>query len=108
MKAIVIQEYGGNEVLRYVDVDRPEPEAGEVLVRVMAAGVNPVDWKIRGGAGQRMGLVLPIRLGGEISGTIEQVGAGVDSLAVGDAVYGIIGSGGFAEYAIAPAAHLVR
>jgi len=72
-----------------------------VLVKVHAAGVNPVDWKIRGGAGQRMGMTLPIHLGGEIAGTIEKLGDGVDGFKEGDAVYGRINSGGFAEYAIA-------
>ena len=108
MKAVVIDGYGNNDVVRHADVDRPEPRAGEVLVRVHAAGVNPVDWKIRGGAGQRMGMTLPIRLGGEIAGTVEELGDGVRSFEVGDAVYGIIKSGGFAEYAVAPAADMAR
>ena len=108
MKAVVINEYGDNSVVRHVDVDRPEPQAGEVLVKIHAAGVNPVDWKIRGGAGQRMGLTLPIHLGGEIAGTIEKLGEGVSGLEKGDAVYGIIKTGGFAEYAVASAADMAR
>lgn len=108
MKAIVIDEYGGNDVVRYTHVATPQPGAGEVLVRIEAAGVNPIDWKIRNGAGQRMGMVLPIHLGGEISGTVEQLGEGVGDFAQGDAVYGIIASGGFAEYAVARAADLTR
>ncbi len=108
MKAVVINEYGDNSVVRYADVDRPEPQAGEVLVKVHAAGVNPVDWKIRGGAGQRMGLTLPIHLGGEIAGTVERLGEGVSGLEEGDAVYGIIKTGGFAEYAVALAADMAR
>ncbi len=106
MKAVLINEYGDNDVVQYVDVERPEPKAGEVLVKVHAAGVNPVDWKIRGGMGQRLGLALPLVLGGEIAGIIEKVGGGVDGAhgwQEGDAVYGIIKSGGFAEYAIAKA-----
>lgn len=103
MKAVVINEYGDNDVIEYVDVDRPEPDAREVLVKVHAAGVNPVDWKIRGGLGQRLGMSLPIHLGGEIAGTVETLGEGVSEFQVGDAVYGIIGSGGFAEYALANA-----
>ncbi len=106
MKAVVINAYGGNEVVRLEDVERPTPESGEVLVRVEAAGVNPVDWKIRNGAGARMGLSLPIHLGGEIAGTVEAVGDNVDGFRVGDAVFGIIGVGGFAEFAIAKAADL--
>lgn len=108
MKAVVINEYGGNDVVRCTDVERPEPRAGEVLVRVHAAGVNPVDWKIRSGAGQRMGMALPIHLGSEIAGTVEKLGGGVDGLEKGDAVYGIIKSGGFAEYVVAPAADMAR
>lgn len=108
MKAVVINEYGDNSVVRYADVDRPEPQAGEVLVKVYAAGVNPVDWKIRGGAGQRMGLALPIHLGGEIAGTVEKLGEGVSGLEEGDAIYGIIKTGGFAEYAVAKAADMAR
>lgn len=101
MKAIVIKEYGNNDVLSYADVEHPEPEADEVLVKVRVAGVNPVDWKIRNGLGERLGLKLPIMLGGEIAGTIERIGADVRGFKEGDAVYGIIPFGGFAEYAIA-------
>lgn len=108
MKAVVINEYGDNNVVQYTDVDRPEPQAGEVLVKVHAAGVNPVDWKIRGGAGQRMGMTLPIHLGSEITGTVEKLGGGVNGFKEGDAIYGIIKSGGFAEYAMASAADMVR
>ena len=107
MKAVLINEYGDNGVVQYNDVDRPDPQAGEVLVKVQAAGVNPVDWKIRSGAGQRMGLTLPIHLGGEITGTVEKLGDGVTGIEEGDAVYGIIKTGGFAEYAVAKAADMV-
>lgn len=62
MKAIIINEYGDNHVAQLVDAVRPDPRAGEVLVKVHAAGVNPLDWKIRDGAGQRMGMTLPIGL----------------------------------------------
>ena len=103
MKAIIINEYGDNQVVQLVDAVRPEPRAGELLVRVHAAGVNPLDWKIRDGAGQRMGMRLPIGLGSEIAGTVEQLGEGAGDLKVGDAVFGIIRSGGFADYAIARA-----
>jgi NADPH:quinone reductase-like Zn-dependent oxidoreductase len=101
MKAIVINAYGSEGVLNYVDVERPEPKADEVLVKVHFAGVNPVDWKIRDGLGERLGLKLPIFLGGEIAGTIEKVGGDVRDFKAGDAVYGIVTSGGYAEYAIA-------
>lgn len=80
MKAVVVNEYGNNDVIQYIDVDLPEPGSAEVLVKVHAAGVNPVDWKIRGGVGQRLGMSLPIRLGGEIAGTIEGIGEDVRNL----------------------------
>jgi NADPH:quinone reductase-like Zn-dependent oxidoreductase len=107
MKAIVINVYGNEDVLNYVDVERPEPKADEVLVKVHVAAVNPVDWKIRDGMGERFGLKLPLILGGDIAGTIEEVGVEVKNFKQGDAVYGITVSGGFsggyAEYAVAKA-----
>jgi NADPH:quinone reductase-like Zn-dependent oxidoreductase len=108
MKAVVINEYGNNDVVRHADVLRPEPQAGEVRVKVYAAGVNPVDWKIRGGAGQRMGMTLPIHLGAEIAGVIEKLGEGVTEFSQGDSVYGIIKTGGFAEYAVASTTEIAR
>lgn len=108
MRAVVIESYGDNSVVSVTDVASPAPQAGEISVKVRAAGINPVDWKIRDGAGHRMGKTLPIHLGGEISGTVEQVGAGVAGFSVGDAVFGIIKDGGFADYAIAPAADMVH
>ena len=106
MIAVVINNYGDNDVVEFNNIDRPEPKAGEVPVKVHAAGVNPVDWKIRGGLGQRLGMFLPIHLGGEIAGTIERLGEDASEFQVGDAVYGIITSGGFAEYAVAKAEDL--
>lgn len=107
MQAVMIDEYGDNSVVQFKDVPRPEPQAGELLVKVQAAGVNPVDWKVRDGAGQRMGMTLPIILGQEISGTVEQLGQGVTHFAQGDAVYGIVKSG-FAEYVIVRAADIAH
>lgn len=108
MKAIVMNTYGNEDVLNYVDVDRPEPKADEVLVKVHVAAVNPADWKIRNGFGEMFGLKLPLILGGEIAGTIEEVGVEVKNFKQGDAVYGITASGGlsggYAEYALAKAA----
>ena len=101
MKAVVINEYGNNDVINLVDKEIPQPAAGEVLVKVKTAGVNPVDWRIRGGAGVRFGLTLPIPLGSEIAGTIEKLGECVSRFNPGDAVYGKIRTGGFAEYALA-------
>lgn len=108
MKAIVINEYGDESVLNYIDVKRPEPKDDEVLIKVHAAGVNPADWKIRDGLGEKFGLKLPVVLGCEIAGTIEEVGTGVQNFKPGDAVYAFLGSvtGGYAEYAIAKAGEI--
>lgn len=108
MKTVLIREYGSNDVVELAEVPRPEPEAGEVLVKVHAAGVNPIDWKIRNGVGQRLGMVLPIQLGSEIVGTVEALGGGIDRFQHGEAVFGMVPYGGFAQYAIAKADHLAR
>ncbi len=102
MKAVVIDEFGGPEVLHVSDLELPEPGAGQVRVRVRAIGVNPVDGKIRSGAAQQMfPTQLPAVLGLEIAGTVDEVGPGVDGLAVGDDVLGFADGGGYAEYALA-------
>ena len=104
MKAIVINAYGNESVLDYTDVERPEPKADEVLVKVHVAAVNPIDWKTRDGAGERLGLKLPIILGIDIAGVVEEVGDGIEKFQPGDAVYGMTVSGlsgGYAEYALA-------
>jgi NADPH:quinone reductase-like Zn-dependent oxidoreductase len=98
VKAILINEYGDNDVVKIAEVMRPEPQAGEVLVKVHCAGVNPVDWKIRDGIGERLGLRLPIMLGGEIAGTVEKVSDGAGDFKAGDAIYVMVKTGGFAEY----------
>lgn len=105
MKAVIINQYGDESVLNYTGVNRPEPKEDEVLIKVHAAGVNPIDWKIRDGLGEMFGLKLPVVLGCEIAGTIEEAGAGVQNFKPGDAVYAFLGSatGGYAEYAIAKA-----
>lgn len=103
MQAVIINDYGDNQVVRLESVALPQPRAGEVRIRIHAAGVNPVDWKIRDGAGRRLGMTLPVHLGSEIAGTIDQLGADVGNFQVGDAVYGIVAAGGFAEYVIARA-----
>jgi NADPH:quinone reductase-like Zn-dependent oxidoreductase len=105
MKAIVVHEYGGPEVLKYEDVPRPEPKEDEILVRVIAAGVNPVDGLIRSGRyAQFFKTKLPLIPGYDISGTVEKAGAQMKKFKVGDPVYAYIGSkegGGYAEYALA-------
>ena len=105
MKAVVIDEFGAPDVLHVVDRELPEPGTGQVRLRVWAAGVNPLDGKIRSGAAQQMFPTrLPAVLGLEIAGTVDAVGPGVDGLAVGDDVLGFADGGGYAEYALATAA----
>jgi NADPH:quinone reductase-like Zn-dependent oxidoreductase len=110
MKAMRIHGYGGPDVLQCDELIRPVPAAGEVLVRVMAAGVNPVDWKIRYGYVRSLiDPPLPVALGGEIAGIVEAKGAGVDGFALGTAVFGLIGLwGGYAEYVAVPASVLAH
>lgn len=108
MKAVMINSYGDNSVVEITDKDVRKPGLGEVLVKVRTAGVNPIDWKIRDGAGQRMGMELPIILGGEIVGTVVELGADVMTFAPGDDVYGITSIGGFAEYVIAKESQIAR
>jgi len=103
MKAVVIHETGGPEVLRWEEAPDPEPDDGEVLIRVRAAGVNPVDWKQRSG---NYDLDLPTILGNEASGTVERSRA--DGLAEGDEVFGFAASGGYAELATTPGAAIAK
>ena len=106
MAAVRFHEYGPPEVLRLESVERPQPGPGEVLVRVRAAGVNPIDWKIRAGYLQQfMPLDLPYVPGIDVAGVVEEVGADVDGLAAGDEVFGR-GAGTYAELAVAPAVSL--
>src|SRR6476661_4986664 len=77
MKAIRIHNYGGPEVLQYEDAPRPQPQAGEVLVRVHAAGVNPIDWKVREGHMKDFWPhKFPLILGWDLSGVVEELGTG--------------------------------
>jgi len=104
MKAIQIQAFGGVEVLQLQDVPRPEPQADEILVRVLAAGVNPVDAKIRqGGFGRMLGLKLPLIPGLDVAGVVEATGPNVTRFKQGDPIYACIDlkrEGGYAEFAI--------
>jgi len=105
MKAIVLHEFGGPEVLKYEDVPRPEPTEDEILVRVIAAGVNPVDGMIRSGmfAKHEKPAFLMI-LGGDVAGVVEKVGGKITKFKAGDPVYAYLSlrrGGGYAEYAVA-------
>jgi len=82
MKAVVLHEYGGPDKLRYEDWDDPQAGNGQILVRVTAAGVNPIDWKIRSGAMKTfMPVELPTILGYDYSGVVRSVGKGVEGYA---------------------------
>jgi NADPH:quinone reductase-like Zn-dependent oxidoreductase len=99
MKAVQIHAYGGPEVLQYEDVPQPQPKANEILVRVHAAGVNPIDWKIREGY---LSATLPMIMGIDFSGVVDSVGSAVTKYRSGDAVFGQVAdeSGSYAEYAL--------
>ncbi|MEU1819618.1 NADP-dependent oxidoreductase [Streptomyces roseifaciens] len=109
MHAIRQESAGGPEVLRLVETDRPVPGPTEVLVRVRAAGVNPVDWKTRARGSYYTGDIPPFGLGFDVSGVVEAVGDGVTLYAPGDEVYGMPRfphpAGAYAEYVAAPARH---
>jgi len=107
MKAILINEFGGADVLRIGEVERPVPSEGQVLVQVAATSVNRPDLV------QREGKYPPPKgdselLGLEMAGTVRELGPGVDRWSVGDRVVGLVGGGGYAEYAVAYADHLMR
>lgn len=110
MKAVRMYDHGGPETLVYEDAPLPEPSADEVLIRVHAASVNPVDWKIRDGYGKdRFKHHLPLILGWDVAGTVEAVGSEVPGLKPGDAVYGYTSlsrDGGYAEYMVAKEAEI--
>ena len=103
MKAIVVHEYGGPEVLKYEDVPRPEPKENEALVQVIAAGVNPVDALIRTGKYAKFfGTTVPLIPGYDIAGIVEKTGAKITKLKAGDSIYAyVLWGGGYAEYAVA-------
>lgn len=105
MKAIVIHGYGGPEALKYEEVPRPEPKEDQILVRVIAAGVNPVDGMIRSGMFAKYEkAVFPIILGADIAGVVEKAGSKITKFKTGDPVFAYVSlknEGGYAEYALA-------
>jgi NADPH:quinone reductase-like Zn-dependent oxidoreductase len=110
VRAILVERFGGPEVLRLASVPEPTPGPGEVLVRVAAAGVNPVDWKVRAGAaGERFGRP-PYVPGWDVAGVVEATGDRVTAFAPGDDVVGLPRfpepAGCYAEYVRAPAGQL--
>jgi NADPH:quinone reductase-like Zn-dependent oxidoreductase len=98
MRAVQFDQFGGPEVLEVVDLPEPHAKAGQIRVAVRAAGVNPIDSKVRSGM---MGGDLPRRVGQEVAGVVDEVGDGVADVAAGDEVFGFpAGGGGAAEYAV--------
>ncbi|MGW0245681.1 NADP-dependent oxidoreductase [Nocardia goodfellowii] len=111
MLAVVVPEWGAPEVLTPVRIERPEPGMTEILVRVHAAGVNPVDWKTRA-SGAFIAWGEPPIVGWDVSGTVAAVGPGVTLFEPGDEVYGMPAfprqAGAYAEYVVAPARQFAR
>jgi NADPH2:quinone reductase len=106
MKAIRVDEFGEPDVLQHVEVERPSPGEGEVLVEVKSMGVNYADTMRR----RNQYVVcqeLPFTPGSEIAGTVAEVGDGVEDVDIGDRIVTLIGTGGCAEYAVAPARNLI-
>ncbi len=111
MKAVRMHDYGKADVLVYEDAPRPEPKPNEVLVKIHAAGVNPIDWKVRAGMFAKPKSRLPLILGGEISGVVETCGADVKGFKPGDEVWSLLSlmrTGGYAEYTTVPESELAR
>ncbi|MEU4159449.1 NADP-dependent oxidoreductase [Actinoplanes sp. NPDC026670] len=102
MEAIVFDGFGGPEVLRVAEADVPQPGPGQIRLRVVSAGVNPVDYKIRNGwLAQVFATEFPSTPGWEASGVVDAVGDGVTGLAPGDEVFGFTDTGSYAGYALA-------
>jgi putative PIG3 family NAD(P)H quinone oxidoreductase len=107
VRAIIMEQFGGPEVLKIGAVETPEPRDGQVLVKVEATTVNRAD------TSQRLGHYPAPKgeselLGLEVAGTIASIGSGITEFAVGDRVMSLVGGGGYAEYALAYADHLIR
>jgi len=108
MKAVVLHAYGGVENLSYEDVPVPSPAAGELLVKTIAASVNPIDFKLRSGAAKdRMPLDLPAILGRDLSGEVATLGEGVTGFALGERVLGLVNRT-YAEYVICKPEEMAR
>jgi NADPH:quinone reductase-like Zn-dependent oxidoreductase len=104
--SVCIHSFGGPEVLRFEDLPVPQPQDDEVLLRVQAAGTNPVDYKTRNGSYPMVKAdQLPVVLGREVSGTVEACGTRAHTLKAGDPIYAMLGSdrGGYAEYVVVKA-----
>ena len=108
MKAVVLHEYGGPDKLKYEDVPDPVAGEGEVLVRLSATSVNPIDWKMRSGeAKAHFPVEFPGILGRDIAGIVRSLGPGVTGFAPGDKVIAL-GSKTYAEFAVVRAENLTH
>ena len=108
MKAVVLHEYGPPSKLVYEEFPDPVPARGEVLVRVHAVSVNPIDWKMRSGAAkERFPLTLPAILGRDVAGTVAKLGEGVEGFKVGDRVFAV-SNATYAEFCLVKAADLAH
>jgi NADPH:quinone reductase-like Zn-dependent oxidoreductase len=103
MKAVRIHRHGGPEVLQYEEAPRPTIGDDEVLIRVHAAAVNPLDWKVRANYFNDEPSTFPVILGFDVAGVIEAVGTNVQNFMLGDEVYAAPDTGGYAEYVAVPA-----
>jgi NADPH:quinone reductase-like Zn-dependent oxidoreductase len=105
MRAVIIKRYGGPYALELADQPRPEPKDHQLLIRVHAAAVNPIDWRIRSGSLRFLWpLKLPLVLGYDVAGVVEEVGRHVQRFQPGDEVYAYLDqrrAGGYAQYAVA-------
>jgi NADPH:quinone reductase-like Zn-dependent oxidoreductase len=112
MKAVRIHAYGDRSTLQFEDAPKPEVKPDEALVRIVAAAVNPIDWKIRQGHLKAfVPYVFPLTLGWDFSGVIEELGSQVSSFAAGDAVFArpdVRRDGSYAEYIAVRAVELAR
>src|SRR5512137_1593696 len=99
MKAVRIHSFGGPDVLKFEDVFVPQPGAREIRIRVIAAGVNPLDWAIRQGY---LNLTLPMTMGVDVSGIVDAIGEKEAAFEIGDKVYAKVapGQGGYVEFTV--------
>ncbi len=101
MKAVTFSAYGGPDVLQVTEVEEPHAGPEQIAVRVQAAGVNPIDWKVRSGMlRDALPASFPVVDGREASGVVDEVGAGITGVAVGDEVFGFAVGGAAAERAV--------
>jgi NADPH:quinone reductase-like Zn-dependent oxidoreductase len=106
MKAVQFSEYGDPDVLHVAEVEEPHAGPGQIRIAVRAASVNPIDWKVRSGMLAERPLATPTTPGSDVAGVVDEVGEGVDDVAVGDDVFGFAIGGGAAEHTLL--AHYAR